>query len=370
MSQMFGWRVALKTALLITTSVYNLIYKRDSFLGFLRSAGVEYQILSFRTDCEPINETVIDLKVPVDRVSSKDALVVLRMLFICFQMYWRGKKPVVYCQGVKAIPLVGFVCLVMRIKYFVMLNGLGSLFHSKTSIVDLWFRKIVANAAGNAYGLYFHNNQDRERLIELNPKVRNVSYSVFLGSGVDLDLIVRKRKNRSADFHAVWVGRDHPDKRLDIFLDLVARFPSRSFALCCATEKPTDEFLEEISALPNLKIFLNLDQPAALDVMVRSRFLIHTSMHEGSAQAVAEALCLGVPVIARDIPGNSELIMEKVTGILVSNDDEFVRAFQIALTLPNSEYRAMQMTCRSKAIDLSRESVGADMGEAFLAAYG
>lgn len=45
--------------------------------------------------------------------------------------------------------------------------------------------------------------------------------------------------------------------------------------------------------------------------------LLHTSDHEGQSNAILEAMVFGVPVIAMDIPGNRDLVVDGETGRLV-----------------------------------------------------
>lgn len=54
-----------------------------------------------------------------------------------------------------------------------------------------------------------------------------------------------------------------------------------------------------------------------------ARFLPHfdllwcTSEYEGQSNSIMEAMCAGVPVIASDIPGNRDLVLDAQTGVLV-----------------------------------------------------
>ncbi|KAJ8263231.1 hypothetical protein COCON_G00156880 [Conger conger] len=52
--------------------------------------------------------------------------------------------------------------------------------------------------------------------------------------------------------------------------------------------------------------------------------LVNSSISEGMSAAILEAMHLGVPVVARDIPGNAAIVRHEDTGLLFSTPQEFV----------------------------------------------
>ncbi|KAJ8379928.1 hypothetical protein SKAU_G00007060 [Synaphobranchus kaupii] len=52
--------------------------------------------------------------------------------------------------------------------------------------------------------------------------------------------------------------------------------------------------------------------------------LVNSSISEGMSAAILEAMHLGVPVVARDVPGNSAIIRHEDTGLLFATPQEFV----------------------------------------------
>ncbi|XP_076010173.1 glycosyltransferase 1 domain-containing protein 1 isoform X2 [Genypterus blacodes] len=62
-----------------------------------------------------------------------------------------------------------------------------------------------------------------------------------------------------------------------------------------------------------------------LHAAMRSCFaLVNSSVSEGMSAAILEAMDLGVPVLARNIPGNAAVVQHDVTGLLYSCPQEFV----------------------------------------------
>lgn len=63
-----------------------------------------------------------------------------------------------------------------------------------------------------------------------------------------------------------------------------------------------------------------LPRPEALGVLARSRLLAVTSVHEGGANVVTEALALGVPPISTRIPGSTGLLGTDYPGYFRAGD--------------------------------------------------
>ncbi|XP_026176531.1 glycosyltransferase 1 domain-containing protein 1 isoform X2 [Mastacembelus armatus] len=66
--------------------------------------------------------------------------------------------------------------------------------------------------------------------------------------------------------------------------------------------------------------------------MKRCFAVVNSSISEGMSAAILEAMDLGVPVLARDIPGNAAVVQHEVTGLLYSSPQEFVHQSQTLLS--------------------------------------
>ncbi|XP_066515547.1 glycosyltransferase 1 domain-containing protein 1-like isoform X2 [Hoplias malabaricus] len=67
-------------------------------------------------------------------------------------------------------------------------------------------------------------------------------------------------------------------------------------------------------------------------VMQRSFALVNSSVSEGMSAAILEAMDLGLPVLAKNIPGNAAVVKHEVTGLLYSSPEEFVSLSQRLLS--------------------------------------
>ncbi|WP_414939651.1 selenoneine biosynthesis selenosugar synthase SenB [Amycolatopsis sp. cmx-11-51] len=69
-----------------------------------------------------------------------------------------------------------------------------------------------------------------------------------------------------------------------------------------------------------------LPRPEALAVLARSRLLVLTSLHEGGANVVTEALAAGVPIVSTRIPGSVGLLGEDYAGYFPVGDTDALAA--------------------------------------------
>ncbi|XP_054628605.1 glycosyltransferase 1 domain-containing protein 1 isoform X2 [Dunckerocampus dactyliophorus] len=73
-------------------------------------------------------------------------------------------------------------------------------------------------------------------------------------------------------------------------------------------------------------------QPELHAAMKRCFAVVNSSISEGMSAAILEAMDLGLPVLARDIPGNTAVVQHEVTGLLYSSPQEFVHQSQRLLS--------------------------------------
>jgi putative glycosyltransferase (TIGR04348 family) len=93
----------------------------------------------------------------------------------------------------------------------------------------------------------------------------------------------------------------------------------------------------------------------ALKMLSQSRLMVISSRMEGGAHVVSEAIALGVPVIASDIPGNRGLLGDQYLGYYpVGNEAELASLLSRAETMPDV-YSALK-----KQIDTLRDLVSPD----------
>lgn len=89
--------------------------------------------------------------------------------------------------------------------------------------------------------------------------------------------------------------------------------------------------IERLGLKTRVRMHGALAQP--FDVLARTDCLVLPSLSEGTARSALEALYLGVPVVARDIDGNRELIDAGNNGVLFEADSELAEAVASGIAL-------------------------------------
>ena len=142
-----------------------------------------------------------------------------------------------------------------------------------------------------------------------------------------------------------FVGRLVPQKRPELFLRVVARVsrevPERNLKITIAGDGPMRPGLEVLAA----ELGLGQDQLAFLgtqsdmdSVYRETDVLVMTSQHEGTPNALLEAMAWGIPTIATSVGGVPALLAEG-RGLLVEPDNEDELVSTLRRLIVDSESR-------------------------------
>ncbi|XP_061527350.1 glycosyltransferase 1 domain-containing protein 1 isoform X3 [Phycodurus eques] len=94
----------------------------------------------------------------------------------------------------------------------------------------------------------------------------------------------------------------------------------------------TDEVEAVVRRTAGVFLARERSQPELHAAMKRCFAVVNSSISEGMSAAILEAMDLGLPVVARDIPGNKAVVQHDITGLLYSSPQEFVRQSQRLLS--------------------------------------
>jgi glycosyltransferase involved in cell wall biosynthesis len=189
----------------------------------------------------------------------------------------------------------------------------------------IWGTRWMLSQLKKADRLVALNRQVSEELVEIGVQPERI---VHIPNGVEIEQIQRK-----ADYqldHAVTVtflGRLHPQKGIDVLLSAFQRVrkesPQFSWQLkLIGTGERRSEFeamARQLAIDPAVEFLGQVDDP--LPMLGQSDVFVLPSRSEGMSNALLEAMASGLPCIATDIAGNSEVIAQGVNGLLVQPDD-------------------------------------------------
>ncbi len=152
------------------------------------------------------------------------------------------------------------------------------------------------------------------------------------------------------------------DLLIHTVLILIKRFPELVF--CIAGDGPDNENLAEQArgmGLQNIIRFLGQVNNVP-ELLQAADFYVQPSRWEGHPLALIEAMAVGLPVVATDVPGNRDAIISEETGILVevespeslaaglgyiiSEEEKAAKLGAAAAAFANREYDAKTMAAR------------------------
>ncbi|XP_061240510.1 glycosyltransferase 1 domain-containing protein 1 isoform X2 [Bos javanicus] len=99
----------------------------------------------------------------------------------------------------------------------------------------------------------------------------------------------------------------------------------------------TREVKAKVKRTPGVRLIREMAQEDLHAVMKNCFALVNSSVSEGMSAAILEAMDLEVPVLARNIPGNSAVVKHEVTGLLFSDPQEFVQLAKRLVSNPALE---------------------------------
>jgi putative glycosyltransferase (TIGR04348 family) len=86
-----------------------------------------------------------------------------------------------------------------------------------------------------------------------------------------------------------------------------------------------------------------------LETLARARLFVSSSRHEGGANAVSEALALGIPILSTHIPGTLGLLGEDYPGTFAVEDTQGLADLMLRAETDAAFYATLEKACRAHA---------------------
>ena len=138
-----------------------------------------------------------------------------------------------------------------------------------------------------------------------------------------------------------------PVKGLIELLEMSGKFAAENPAFLLAFCGPSLEdgysrqLLSTIASRPWARYLGTIPAAAMASAMRGADVIVNNSQSEGLANALLEAAAIGIPILARRIPGNAAVVRHNINGLLYDGEEEFQR-FALQLLDP---YRRRQLVC-------------------------
>jgi glycosyltransferase involved in cell wall biosynthesis len=250
----------------------------------------------------------------------------LMVLFRYWRLFRRERPDAVLCYTIKPNAYGSLAAAVLRIPYINNVAGLGTTFLSARWL-NQTARFLYRVAFWNSSLVFFQNNDDLELFIE--QKLVSRSQAVRIpGSGVDTSYFTPRAVPPSPTFRFLLFGRllGHKGVREYVHAARLLRTEGKKFEAQLMgfldVENPSAISEKEVKAWVDGGdiVFLgNADdvRPA----VANADCVVLPSYREGLPKALLEAASMAKPVIATDVPGCRDVVVDGVTGFLVCARD-------------------------------------------------
>ena len=210
-------------------------------------------------------------------------------------------------------------------------------YHARYSKFRLWItEKFIYNSADI---LLTNSEQIQQHLQDLYPKKTIYSIPNLLELPTEEWTLTQTDRSEK---RIVCVGRFAPEKGHRYLIEALNRLDCKDLSWLC-TFLGDGELKSELSYLAeNLNLSEKITFPGFCDdvypVLLQADLFVLPSLHEGSPNALIEAMGLGLPCIASDVGGIKDLIENEKNGILVPPKDSIALSNALYQLITDSNY--------------------------------
>ena len=154
-----------------------------------------------------------------------------------------------------------------------------------------------------------------------------------------LATVLRDEAAKAKTHDIAFLGRLEPQKNPLIIADILAALRPLRPTMCIVGGGSLEQELRfritSLGLAGQITWCGPLEHKKALAQVARARLLLLPSAWEGMPISLIEAMHLGLPAVASDIPGNDEVVRDGETGYLVPANDVAAYAVRLRLLLAN-----------------------------------
>jgi glycosyltransferase involved in cell wall biosynthesis len=348
----------LKLALFVTEDWY-LVSHRLQLVEAAIADGHEVLVLAHvvdhRAQIEATGAQLCD--VPLLRASA-NPIDELKLLLAVTRALRRFRPDVLHSIALKPVLYGTASSYLARVRGRVnAMVGMGELFVAEGGLGRRVLRRALAAALRRPGEIIVQNPDDGATIARLGVPEERIS--LIRGAGVDVEALTPVEEPPSPPIRVGYVGRlielkglnelheaavalatSHPDISIELVGDRDPSSPS------CVPEATIESWRTE--GIVRLHGQRN-DVP---DFWASCHVAVQPSYSEGVPKSLLEAAAIGVPMVATDVPGCREVVVEGVTGLLVPPRDPEALAAALARLATEPSLRAsMRTAARALAVE-------------------
>lgn len=250
-------------------------------------------------------------------------------------LVWRalriaGEFDLIHCHWVYPSGIAGVAAAIRHELPLILTSHGGDLNLAHRSKAIRWLSRRLSETADVCVGVSHAMVEEFSGLGISGERVR------FIALGVDTSGALPRTSDehskmlqafaRFEGFRITYVGSLIPRKSVETLLLAHAELETRGYKVASAIvgPGPSEEKLRSLASELSLRnvYFAGAEPPGRVqDWMLKGNVLVLPSRSEGRGLVLVEAMALGLPVIASDIPGPRELVIPGQTGLLFQRGD-------------------------------------------------
>lgn len=346
------------TIVLAANSAWNIVNFRQALVRALQDAGCRIVVIAPDDgNAAAIAELGAEF-VPIRIDNSGTSVLRDAWLLIDYLRLLRRLRPRAFLGFTVKPNIYGSLAsAILGIRTINNISGLGTAFMGDGAINRL-VRRLYRLALRRSHRVFFQNHDDLALFVD-DGLVRQAQAMLIPGSGIDLQHFAPSRRLRSEGrpTRFLFVGRLLRDKGLVDYADaarlLRPRWPDVEFAILgfAGSDNRSAVPIAEVERWRDEGIVSYLGETDDVRPVVEgSDCVVLPSYREGLPRSLLEAAAMGRPMIATDVPGCRQVVVDGDNGFLcdVRSPPSLAGAMERMLRLDSAERQAMGVRARQR----------------------
>jgi glycosyltransferase involved in cell wall biosynthesis len=263
------------------------------------------------------------------------------------------KPDVVLTYTIKPNLYGGLACRLLNVPCINNITGLGSGF-SKSTLLKNFLSIMYRISLKKSYCVFFQNTEDMKTLVDNN--IVKGRYELIPGSGVNLKEFKYKDFPDEDPITFVFIGRIMKDKGIDQYLEaakiIKQKYSNTIFNVIGFIEKTQPHYKDKINQFQNKGYITYLGYQSDVKPFIEEAHCLIQPSHggEGLSNVLLEAAATGRALIASNIPGCRETVVEGKNGYIfeAKNTNSLVEQIEKFINLTYEEKKKMGVNSREK----------------------
>ena len=341
---MHNFRINLLRSLVKQGYEVVVVAPKDSDTTSYKSFKIKY--IPIEVDCKGMNPL-------------KDLALMNRLR----ALYVKEKFDFVFHYTIKPVIYGSFAAKLAGVKYISVITGLGYTF-LKSGYLNKLVISLYRNSLKKDEEVWFLNEDDREVFLT-NEIVKKELTKVINGEGVNTRLF-RPSKKETSKFKFLFIGRMLWDKGIGEYVEasriLKKKYPNVEFEALgsLGSANPSAISRDKMDEWETEGIINYLGEThRVMPYLSNASCVVLPSYREGISRVLLEAHSMEKPIVATNVTGCRDIVIDGVTGFLceVRNPKSLAEAMEKIILLPKSQLEEMGKKGREIVLEKFEEKI-------------